>query len=83
MELFIWMFMLAGLLSLLRAALGPTFADRYLGVSAFSGILTLGIVYYALESGIQFYLDIAIVLVMLSFTGSLAVAKYAPEVKHD
>ncbi len=78
MELYLYMFIFAGILSLIRAGLGPSFADRFLGVGAFVNLVTLLLVVHAIGIGSQFYLDVAILLVMLSFVGSLAIAKYAP-----
>lgn len=78
MGIFIYMFIAAAVISLARAALGPSFADRYLGIGAFVNILTLFLVAYAVDVGNQFYLDTAILLTVLSFVGTLAIAKYAP-----
>jgi multicomponent Na+:H+ antiporter subunit F len=78
-SIWIYLFVIAGLLSLIRAGLGPTFADRYLGIGAFINIVTLLVVVYAIQFGNQFFLDIAMLLVMMSFVGSLAIAKYAPK----
>jgi len=78
----IWMylFVFAGLLALIRAGLGPTFADRFIGIGAFVNVITLMLVVYAIQIKSQFYLDVAILLVMLSFVGSLAIAKYSPKI---
>lgn len=78
MEIYVYMFVFVGALCLIRSGLGPTFADRFLGIAAFVNIITLLLVVHAMEIGSQFYLDTAILLVMLSFVGSLAIAKYAP-----
>jgi multisubunit Na+/H+ antiporter MnhF subunit len=73
-----YLFVFAGLLSLVRAGLGPSFADRFLGIGAFVNVVTLLLVAHAISVGSQFYIDVAILLVMMSFVGSLAIAKYAP-----
>jgi len=78
-NIWICMFIGAGLLGLVRAGLGPTFADRFLGISVFANIITLLMVYQAIVMAKEFYLDIAMLIVMLSFVGSLAIAKYAPK----
>jgi len=77
-DVWLYLFIGAGLLALVRAGLGPSFADRFLGIGAFVNVVTLLLVVYAINMGSQFYLDIAMLLVMLSFVGSLAIAKYAP-----
>ncbi|RLI97666.1 MAG: cation:proton antiporter [Candidatus Aenigmatarchaeota archaeon] len=73
-----WIFGFAAFLSLARAARGPSFADRFLGVSSFVNILTLAVVAYSVSIGTEFYIDMAIVLVMMSFVGTLAIAKWSP-----
>lgn len=76
--LWIYLFIIAGILALVRTGLGPSFADRYLGIGAFVNVVTLLLVVHAIGTGSQFYIDTAILLVMMSFVGSLAIAKYAP-----
>jgi len=78
MEIFIYLFVAAAILSLLRAAKGPSFADRYLGINNIVCIAILLMVLQSFELAQQFYLDMAILLAILSFVGSLAIAKYAP-----
>ncbi len=71
-----FVFLISGLLCLIRAVIGPTFADRLLALDAFGNIIVLLMVSYAIyiQSGI--YLDIALLLALLSFTGVLSVAKW-------
>lgn len=72
-----WLFAAASVIALARALLGPTFADRLLAANLVTGLVTIYMVMYAIRIGTEFYLDIAIVLSVLSLVGTLAVAKYA------
>lgn len=77
-EAYIYLFIIAGIISLIRGIIGPTFADRYLGISSLTGIIVLGFVVLAIQSSNQMFMDLAIILVMLSFVGTLAISKYSP-----
>ena len=80
---YIYLFIAAGIISLARGVLGPSFADRYLGIAALTNVVTLLLVVYAIELGSQFYMDLAIILVMMSFVGSMAIAKFAPRLQKE
>ena len=80
---YIYLFIAAGIISVARALLGPTFADRYLGIASVVNVVTLLLVVYAIELGSQFYMDISIALVMMSFVGSMAIAKFAPGLQKE
>jgi multicomponent Na+:H+ antiporter subunit F len=71
-----YLFIAAGVISLIRAIAGPTFADRAIAVSSVVSVVVLLMVLQAVVQETQFYLDVAIVLMLLSFVGSLAVAKF-------
>lgn len=73
----VYIFVIAGVLVGLRTLIGPSFADRVIGVSALMNIVVFYIVFYSIEIGSQLYLDIALVIVLLSFVGTLAIAKFA------
>ena len=77
-----FVFVLAGIISIVRLAMGPTFADRVIAGGAVMNIITVLIVWYSISSGLDFYLDVAIVMSLLSFTGTLAIAKYVRD-KND
>jgi multicomponent Na+:H+ antiporter subunit F len=66
----------AAFLCLFRIFRGPTIADRMVGVDImgilFVGITALTGIFYNLP----FLMDIAIALALISFVGSLALAKY-------
>jgi len=71
-----YLFIAAGVIALVRAVAGPTFADRVISVSSIVSVIVFLMVIYSITVEIQFYLDIAIALMLLSFVGTLAVAKF-------
>jgi multicomponent Na+:H+ antiporter subunit F len=61
---------------LYRIARGPTIPDRMVGIDIF-GILVVGIcAILAIITGRMFMIDIGIAWVILSFVGTLTLAKY-------
>jgi len=61
---------------LFRVIRGPSIADRMVGIDIF-GILVDGIcAILAIETGKDFILDIGIAWIILSFIGTLTLAKY-------
>lgn len=61
---------------LYRVVRGPTIADRMVGIDIF-GILVVGIcVILAITTERMFLIDIGIAWIMLSFIGTLTLAKY-------
>jgi multicomponent Na+:H+ antiporter subunit F len=61
---------------LYRVIRGPSIADRMVGIDIF-GILVVGIcAIIAIQTDRMFILDIGIAWVILSFVGTLALAKY-------
>ena len=61
---------------LYRIIRGPTIPDRMVGIDIF-GILVVGIcAIIAIQSGKSFILDIGIAWIILSFIGTLTLAKY-------
>lgn len=64
------------LLTVVRIALGPSLPDRVVGLDFLStlGISVVAVV--ALASGNAVYIDVAIVLALLSFLGTVAFAAY-------
>jgi multicomponent Na+:H+ antiporter subunit F len=74
----IFLYILAGLsfLCLYRIIRGPSIADRMVGIDIF-GILVVGIcALLVVRTGRQFIIDIAITWAILSFIGTLTLAKY-------
>lgn len=63
-------------LTLIRAMLGPTAADRMIAVDSMTTITTALLVLLALYFKRYIYLDIALVYAVLAFVATLAVARY-------
>jgi len=64
------------LLSLIRAVLGPTIPDRVVALDTINTLVVASMV--ALGAGYKevIYIDVAIVYAVLSFVGTLYIAKY-------
>ena len=60
------------LLSFVRVWLGPSAEDRLLGVLSFGTVGTAILCLFSLTSGLQWLLDVALVLALLSAVSSLA-----------
>ena len=64
------------LFCLYRVIRGPSIADRMVGIDIF-GILVVGIcAILAIETGKSYIIDIGIAWIILSFIGTLTLAKY-------
>ncbi len=74
--MFMYIFYISGFIVLLRAVTGPTFADRVIAMNTLINILTFFMIYHAIQIRNELYLDVAIVITMLSFVGTLAISKY-------
>jgi multicomponent Na+:H+ antiporter subunit F len=67
---------IAAFLCLFRIFRGPTIADRMVGVDIM-GILFVGVTALTgILTGLSYLVDIAIALALISFVGTLALAKY-------
>ena len=66
----------AAFLCLYRLQRGPTAPDRMVAIDMLSTLLVGLCVLHALKTGMDFYLNIAIAWALLSFTGTIALAKY-------
>lgn len=74
----VFLYMLIGMcfICLYRVIKGPTIADRMVGIDIM-GILVVGIAaIIALQTDRMFVLDIGIAWIILSFIGTLTLAKY-------
>lgn len=67
---------LALLLSVPRLLWGPTLSDRVLSLDLMGLTLIALIVTYAVETGQSAFLDVAAVLALLAFLGTVAFATY-------
>ena len=59
-----------------RLAIGPTLADRVIAGDAIDLLTVASLVCYSLYTGRGIYLDVALVVAMLGFVGTLLIAKY-------
>jgi len=67
---------IAALLTLFRVIRGPTLPDRVVALDLF-GILIAGFtVVNAAATGLSFFLDVALVIALLSFVGTIGYSRY-------
>ncbi|MDG5768226.1 cation:proton antiporter [Balneolales bacterium ANBcel1] len=64
------------LLSLIRVIVGPTLPDRVVALDLIAFIVISLIAAYSISSGHPVYLDVAIVLALIAFLGTIAFARY-------
>ena len=63
-------------LCLVRAALGPSVADRMLAIDTLATVVLGMIVVAFTMTGLEYVMDVAIALALLGFVGTLALAKH-------
>ncbi|AEC52542.1 putative monovalent cation/H+ antiporter subunit F [Pyrococcus sp. NA2] len=72
----IWVLIITGLMALYRVIVGPTFADRIVGLNTITTKI-VGVIAILAVLWREFYLiDVAIVLLMVNSIGGLMLAKY-------
>jgi multicomponent Na+:H+ antiporter subunit F len=75
-DVYLYILIGLGFLCLYRIIRGPSIADRMVGIDIF-GILVVGIcALLVIKTGRDFIIDIAITWAILSFIGTLTLAKY-------
>lgn len=67
---------LAVLFTLVRILLGPSLADRILGLDALTLLGLAIIAVFAVRSGFYLYVDLAVALALLGFLSTAAFARY-------
>ncbi|MDL2260779.1 cation:proton antiporter [Methanimicrococcus sp. OttesenSCG-928-J09] len=67
---------LALFLAVYRLFVGPTIMDRVASLDAIGNTLVVIFAIYAFSQQSQFLIDIAILLALISFIGTLALSKY-------
>ena len=72
-----YLFALSGLIVLVAMVRGPSFTDRSLASGAFINITVIILLLFAVRTEVPLYLDISIVMIFMSFVGTLAIARYA------
>jgi multicomponent Na+:H+ antiporter subunit F len=80
---FLMLILLAGFLCLYRLRKGPTAPDRTVAIDILGTLVVGFCALYALRTGRVFYLNVAISWALLSFTGTLALAKYLEGKSYD
>jgi len=64
------------LFSLLRIGLGPTVADRVVGLDTLNTMVVAAMIVLGAAFDQVIYIDVAIIYALLSFVGTLYVARY-------
>lgn len=63
-------------LTFFRLVRGPTLPDRVIALDLFTVLSTAFLTIYAIDTDQQVYLDVAIVLALIAFLGTVAFALY-------
>ena len=72
----IFALLIAMVMLLVRALLGPTIYDRLLAVNSFGTKIILLIAVYGFFTGRPDFLDLSIVYALINYIGTIAVLKY-------
>ncbi|NPA48215.1 MAG: cation:proton antiporter [Thermococci archaeon] len=67
---------IAGLITMLRMLIGPTVPDRVVGLDTLNTIVVALMILLGAAYDRTIYIDIAIVYAILSYIGTLIIAKY-------
>jgi multicomponent Na+:H+ antiporter subunit F len=70
------MLTVAALLAFVRVVRGPTLPDRVVAIDLIGVLIVCVIVVEAAATGNQSFLDVAIVIALISFVGTVAYARY-------
>lgn len=70
------MIVIAGALIVWRLLTGPSLSDRVVALDALSLLLVSFLVLYSVASGVGAFLDVAIVLSLAAFLGTVAFARF-------
>lgn len=71
-----YLFALSGVLALAALVRGPTFADRALAGGAFFHITIIVLLLTSVRAGSSLFFDVSVVIIFMSFVGTLAIARY-------
>jgi len=71
-----WALVIAMLLLLIRASLGPTLYDRILAVNVFGTVAVLFIAIFTFISNRHEILDIALTYALINFVGNIALLRF-------
>nr|WP_181015524.1 monovalent cation/H+ antiporter complex subunit F [Alkalispirochaeta sphaeroplastigenens] len=76
MKILIYIFSATTALSMVRVVLGPTVADRMVGLTVVASQVLGLLVLIAVDRKLTFYLDVALVYDIFGFIGILAITRY-------
>ena len=76
MMIYIWALLIGAFLCLARIGMGPTPPDRTVAIDILGTIMVGFCAFLSLFTGKDFYLNIGISWALLSFVGTLALAKF-------
>jgi len=62
-----------------RIIKGPTIPDRVVALDAMTTVIIVMLGAYSYDKGSAFFLDVAMVLAVISFVGTVAISKYLDE----
>jgi multicomponent Na+:H+ antiporter subunit F len=74
--MFTYIVLAAAVIIFLRIVLGPTFADRVIAADLLVNLIILLMVLQSIALQSQLYLDVAIVFAVLTFAGTMSIAKW-------
>jgi len=72
----LWVLLLASFLCLYRISVGPTAPDRTVAIDILGTLIVGFVCLYAVSRRQDFYINIALAWALLSFIGTVALAKY-------
>ena len=72
----LWILLVASFLCLYRIMMGPTAPDRTVAVDILGTLIVGFVCLYAVLTRQEFYINIGIAWALLSFIGTIALAKY-------
>ncbi len=73
----------ASLLALGRGLRGPTLPDRVVALDLIGTLVVAYAVISAAATGATYFLDVAVVIALISFVGTIAYARYVETVGHS
>ncbi|WP_406657041.1 cation:proton antiporter [Methanolobus sp. ZRKC2] len=62
-----------------RIIKGPTIPDRVIALDAMTTVIVVMLGVYSLDQGSVFFMDVALVLSIIAFVGTVTIAKYLDE----
>lgn len=76
MKITIGLLMLSFLLALIRLAKGPRLYDRVVALDLIASIIAGIALIYGMINQVPFFMDVAVIIFLISFLGTVAISKY-------